>query len=102
MTINHKQLGFTIASLDGDAGILRITGTLPSARSCGVSEGELLLAVDGTPVQVPFTVAGFAAVADSKPRPLSLTLFRCANFRGMPKIPQHMCLSGYLAKKSRT
>ena len=42
MTINHKQLGFTIASLDGDAGILRITGTRPSARSCGVSEGDVV------------------------------------------------------------
>ena len=66
-----------------------------------MSAGELILAIEGVPVSVPLSIEAFAEAVDTKARPLTLTLFRCANFNGLPKIPQQMCLAGYVAKKSR-
>jgi hypothetical protein len=102
VTLVHRQLGFAVALCDGDEGLLRVTDVRPTARTAGVTLGELVIAVNGIPVDVPTTVAAFAQIVADADRPIVIKLFRCIHFESMPHIPRTLLLSGYLAKKSRT
>ena len=51
----------------GDGGLLRVTDVRPSARSAGVSLGDLVLAFESKPMQTPCTVPEFERICPEEP-----------------------------------
>jgi len=100
VSLPHRQLGLAVSALEGDEGFLRITDVGPVARGCGVTLGALILQVAGKPLPRPVGVDAFARLVEDADRPLSIKIFRCVNFTALPRVPDNMCLKGYLQKKS--
>jgi hypothetical protein len=74
--LQHRQLGFAVQACEGDEGLLRVTDVRPTARTAGVGLGELVIAVNGVPVDIPCTVAAFTQIVADSPRPIEIKLFR--------------------------